>query len=62
MTLGVCFYSFNIGSFTSIIQAKRETKAAVDVKVQSLNDFAKKSHLDPEITKKMRLFIENNKQ
>jgi len=60
MLFGVAFYSFVVGSITSIIAAENENADNLTNKLKSLEDFAKETNLDEELHNKIRQFLLNN--
>ena len=60
MIFGVSFYSFVIGSVTSLISAEIQNTDTLNHKLKVLEDFGKESAMDEELMNKIRQFLLNN--
>ena len=60
MIFGVGFYSFVIGSLTSIIASENQNTENLYHKLKALEEFAKKTNLPEDLHYKIRQFLENN--
>jgi len=60
MIIGVGFYSFTIGNLSSIFNSIDVKAAQLQLKLNVLADFAKRTKLSEEIQNRIKLFIENN--
>jgi hypothetical protein len=60
MLLGVAFYSFVIGNFSSMIENNDIIKQQLNVKLKAIAEFTKQTGLPLEIYLKIKRFIENN--
>jgi hypothetical protein len=60
MLVGVIFYSFIIGNFTSIIAGDTELQQSVQYRVSGLADLSRRAQIPFQLSKKMKQYIENN--
>ena len=60
MGLGVVFYSFVIGNFSSMIENNDIMKHQLNVKLKAIAEFTKQTGLPLDIYIKIKRFIENN--
>mmetsp|Transcript_26543 Transcript_26543/g.40540 ORF Transcript_26543/g.40540 Transcript_26543/m.40540 type:complete len:249 (-) Transcript_26543:2024-2770(-) len=60
MLFGVCFYSFIIGNFSSIILSNDQIAASIEKKIRNLSTLNKKAKIPFELSRKIKTFIENN--
>ena len=60
MFFGVGYYTFLIGSVTSMISAELENTESLNYKPKVLEDFYKESGMDDELMNKIRQFLLNN--
>ena len=60
MFLGVAFYTFVVGSMTSVITESQTIMDNLQAKLKALDDFAEESSLDPEIHTGITNFLSNN--
>eukprot|EP00347_Sterkiella_histriomuscorum_P012023 403370187 len=60
MGVGVAFYSFVVGNFTSILVGNVEIQATISMKIISLKELARKAQIPFELMVKIKSFIENN--
>jgi hypothetical protein len=60
MGLGVAFYSFVIGNFSSMIENNDIMKQQLNVKLKAIAEFTKQTGLPIDIYLKIKRFIENN--
>eukprot|EP00347_Sterkiella_histriomuscorum_P008697 403344103 len=62
MVVGVAFYSFVVGNFTSILVGNVEIQATISMKMNRLHELARKAQIPFELMIKIINFIENNYQ
>jgi hypothetical protein len=60
MLFGVCFYSFVIGNYSSIISSNIQIQASIQLRIKGLAELAKKANIPMDLLKKIKKFIENN--
>jgi len=60
MFVGVSFYSFVVGSLTSVITDTATQEDNLISKLNALEDFAKETELDPDLHKRVEKFLINN--
>ena len=60
MLVGVAFYSFIIGNFSSIITSHTALQQSVQFRVAGLAELSRKAKIPYSVTKKIKTFIENN--
>lgn len=60
MMFGVSFYSFLVGSITSILAAEARDTETLPSKVRQLEDYSNASALDDDLYQKIRTFLLNN--
>lgn len=60
MFLGVAFYTFVVGSMTSVITESQTTQDNLQAKLKALDDFAEDTDLNPEIHTGITNFLSNN--
>ena len=60
MLVGVGFYSFIIGNFSSIITSNTALQQSVQLRVAALADLSRKAKMPYTVIKKIKSFIENN--
>jgi CRP-like cAMP-binding protein len=60
MLVGVAFYSFIIGNFSSIITSNTALQQSVQFRVAGLAELSRKAKIPYSVTKKIKTFIENN--
>lgn len=60
MLVGVAFYSFIIGNFSSIVASNTALQQSVQFRVASLAELSRKAKIPYSVTKKIKTFIENN--
>lgn len=57
---GVSFYSFLVGSVTSILAAEARDTETLQAKIRQLEDYSSASGIDEELYQKIRTFLLNN--
>lgn len=60
MMFGVSFYSFVVGSVTSILAAEARDTETLQAKIRQLEDYSNASQIDEELYQKIRTFLLNN--
>jgi hypothetical protein len=60
MFIGVAFYSFVVGSLTSVITAVQSQQENLFGKLKALEEFAKETNLDPDLHSQIKNFLTNN--
>jgi len=60
MLVGVGFYSFIIGNFSSIVTSNTALQQSVQYRVARLAELSRKAKIPYSVTKKIKTFIENN--
>lgn len=60
MMFGVSFYSFLVGSITSILAAEARDTETLPSKIRQLEDFSNASAIDDDLYQKIRTFLLNN--
>ena len=58
--VGVGFYSFIIGNFSSIISGSSQIQKSIAYRVKGLSELARKAKLPFETSKQIKQFIESN--
>ena len=58
--VGVAFYSFIIGNFSSIISGNDGATITIQNRVQGLAELARKASIPFSTSKKIKQYIENN--
>ena len=62
MLVGVIFYSFIVGNFTSIIAGNSELQQSIKYRINGLADLSRRAQIPYSLSKRMKQFIENNYQ
>mmetsp|Transcript_28324 Transcript_28324/g.42884 ORF Transcript_28324/g.42884 Transcript_28324/m.42884 type:complete len:81 (-) Transcript_28324:721-963(-) len=62
MFLGVAFYSFVVGSLTSVMTQSTFQKETLEVKLIALEDFARETNLDNDLHQKIKKFLMINQR
>lgn len=60
MIVGVGFYSFIIGNFSSIISSNLLLQASIQMRIKSLAELTQKAEIPVDLSKKIKTYIENN--
>lgn len=60
MIVGVGFYSFVVGNFTSILTGHVEIEASIQKKIRCIKELAWKADFPLELVNKTKSFLENN--
>ena len=60
MFIGVAFYTFVVGSLTTIITENQSQQENLNAKLKALEDFSADAKLDPRIHSQIRNFLSNN--
>lgn len=60
MIFGVSFYTFLVGSVTSILTAQARDTETLPAKLRQLEDYSQASGLDDDLYYKIRTFLLNN--
>jgi hypothetical protein len=60
MMFGVSFYSFLVGSVTSILAAEARDTETLPAKLRQLEDYSRATGLDDDLAQKIRTFLLNN--
>lgn len=60
MLVGVAFYSFIIGNFSSIISGSSQIQKSISYRVKGLSELSRKAKLPFETSKQIKQFIEAN--
>ena len=60
MFLGVAFYSFVVGSLTSVITAEGDQQGNLIVKLKALEEFANETNLEIDLHTQVKTFLLNN--
>lgn len=60
MFLGVAFYSFVVGSLTSVITAEGSQQENLIGKLKALEEFAQETNLDIDLHSQVKTFLLNN--
>eukprot|EP00347_Sterkiella_histriomuscorum_P010858 403374655 len=62
MMIGVSFYAFIIGNYSSMIEGKIENEATLQIRLKSLKQLALKANIPHELSVKLGVFVQNNFQ
>ena len=60
MFLGVAFYSFVVGSLTSVISSEGSQQENLIGKLRALEEFAQETQLDQDLHNQVKTFLQNN--
>lgn len=60
MMFGVSFYSFLVGSVTSILAAEANDTDSLAAKLRHLEDYSERENMNEELYQKIRVFLLNN--
>ena len=60
MLVGVAFYSFIIGNFSTIVTSNSQLLQNVQYRVQGLQDLSRKANMPFAIIKRIKVYVDNN--
>lgn len=60
MFIGVAFYTFVVGSLTTIITDSQTMQDILNAKLMALDEFAEKTNLEKSMHRQIRMFFSNN--
>lgn len=60
MFIGVAFYSFVLGSLTSIVSSEMSNADTLNNKLKQLEDYSKETGMEDDLFMKLRQFLLNN--
>lgn len=60
MFIGVLFYTFVVGSMTSIITLQEDNEQMLAARIMALEELAKESGMDPDFKRQIKLFLKIN--
>lgn len=58
--IGVAFFSFIIGNFSSIISRNSEIEQSIAARVQGFSEISRKAQIPFVLSKKIKQYVENN--